>query len=159
MSWLVPSRTANAPNESEGSSWSLPIRPHPLCEQIVERVGLDLKPPLRDSCEWLEKNALEVGGGPLIRGDVAEVWVGRMGDRPVAIKSYRLRLPCSDYLPAYMVSGVYPRYAPSTENLSAEVPCRSTRMQSYQWPAHSTIYRSVLYPRAPNGARFRVSGS
>ena len=62
-------------------------------------------PPLPlDSCEWLVQGALEVIGGHFIdTSGVADIWVGIMGNRKVAIESYRCR-SSSDYLTNYMVS-------------------------------------------------------
>jgi hypothetical protein len=146
----VPSRTTSALNQSDSlqakAPWFHPIHRDPLCEHIAELVGDYLKPLLQDSCDWLEQDAIEVDGGLLVRGDVAEIWVGTMGDRKVAIKSYRPSFPCPDYVPIYEVSGAYLQYVPSSESLSAEVPRRSTGMQTPQGPAHRAIYRSVLHP-------------
>ena len=144
----VPSHTTNAPGDRPESlratiSCIYPIRSDPLCEHIIKQVGQRLKPLLQDSREWLEQDMLEIDGGLLVHGDVADVWVGTMGGRKVAIKSYK---PCVPYLPAYTVSGAYLRYIPSTENWSAEVPCRSTGMQTSQGPTCCYIYWSVLHP-------------
>ena len=115
MVYVAP-HASNAPGLPESllkkTSWSLSPDPYPLYEHIVERVSNHLKPLLQDSREWLEQDAIEVDGGLLVRGDVAEVWVGTMGDRKVAIKSYRPSFPCPDYLPFYEVSGAYLRYVP-----------------------------------------------
>jgi len=69
-------------------------------------IGLVSHPPplLPDSCGWLERGALVViGEHPIDAGSVADVWVGMMGNRKVAIKSYRYH-SSSDYLPTYVVS-------------------------------------------------------
>ena len=82
---------------------TLPIDPGAIREHLIELVS-HLPPLLPDSCEWLEPGALEVVGGfPIDAGGVADVWIGMMGNRKVAIKSYRYSLS-SDYLPNYVVS-------------------------------------------------------
>jgi len=76
-----------------------------LHEHLIELVS-HLPPLLSDGCGWLERGALElIGGRPVDAGGVADVWIGMMGDRKVAIKSYRYCLS-SDYLPTYVVSDV-----------------------------------------------------
>ena len=104
---------------------SLPIDPVALCEHLVDLV-LHLRPLLPDSCRWMERGALEiVGTHPFAAGGVADVWLGMMGDHKVAIKSYR-RYSSSNYLPTYVVSGIYLHHFPLIESLSSEVLQRST---------------------------------
>ena len=77
--------------------------PGALHEHITNLVS-HLPQLLPDSCEWLEQGSLEVvGDHPVDAGGVADVWVGMMGVRKVAIKSYRY-YSSSDYLPTYVVS-------------------------------------------------------
>ena len=107
----VPSPTVDA-----GQSESFPIeidQPFPisygaLCEHVhlVDLVR-HLRSLLPSGCEWLEQGALEVvGEHPVDAGGVADVWVGKMGDRRIAIKAYRF-YSSSNYLPTYLVSGAY----------------------------------------------------
>jgi hypothetical protein len=104
---------------------SLPIDLVALCEHLVDLV-LYLRPLLPDSCRWMEQGALEiVGTYPFAAGGIADVWVGMIGDRRVAIKSYRC-YSSSNYLPTYVVSGTYLRCVPLTESLLAEILQRST---------------------------------
>ena len=49
-----------------------------------------------------------VGEHPVDAGAVADVWIGMMGNRKVAIKSYRC-YSSSEYLVTYMVSDTYLR--------------------------------------------------
>lgn len=102
--------TTDCPNQSEplppDSDQSLPIDPGVACEHLVDLV----RHPqllLPGNCEWLEQGALEfVGEHPVNAGGVADVWVGKMGDRKIAIKAYRCD-SSSNNLPTYAVSGVY----------------------------------------------------
>jgi hypothetical protein len=49
-----------------------------------------LRPSLPDDCLWLNQKDLKIiGECPIDAGGFADVWVGEMGDRKVAIKSYR----------------------------------------------------------------------
>ena len=67
-----------------------------------------LRPLLPGCCEWLERGALEViGEHPVDAGGVADVWVGEMGNRKVAIKAYRCD-SSSDFFPTYTVSDTCP---------------------------------------------------
>ena len=80
-------------------------------EHLIDLVSR-LPPLLPDSCEWLEQGALSVvGEHPVDAGSVADVWVGMMGHRKVAIKSYRY-YSSSDYLPTYVVSYTWPAVRP-----------------------------------------------
>jgi len=80
-----------------------PVDPIALCEHIVDLVH-HLPSPLSASCEWLDQGALEVDGErPVNAGGVADIWVGMMGNRKVAIKSYR-RSSSSDHQLTYVVS-------------------------------------------------------
>ena len=107
----VPSRIATKPDQSEPSQpevdRTLPIDTGALHEHLIDLVS-HLPPLLPESCEWLEQGALEiVGGRPVDAGGVADVWAGMMGNRKVAIKSYRCH-SSSDYLPNYVVSDAWP---------------------------------------------------
>ena len=103
----VSSPTINT-NQSEsfptGIDQLLPIGPGALCEHLVD-LGRHLRSLLLDGCEWLGQGALEfIGEHPVDAGGVADVWVGKMGDRKIAIKAYRC-YSSSNYLPTYVVSG------------------------------------------------------
>lgn len=86
-----------------------PVDPSAPCEHLAGLMP-HLQSLLPDGCEWLERGALErgalefVGDHPVDAGGFADVWVGAMGSRRVAIKSYR-RYSSSDNLLAYAVSG------------------------------------------------------
>ena len=104
----VSSRTANAPDQLESFppevDRPLPIDPGAVCDHLVDLM-CHLQSLLPGSCEWLEQGALElVGEYPVDAGGVADVWVGRMSDRKVAIKAYRC-YSSSNYLSTYVVSG------------------------------------------------------
>jgi len=104
----APSRTTGVSKQSAppspGVDRSLPIDPDPLREHLIDLVS-HLPPLLPDNCKWIEQGDLKVvGEQPIGAGGVADVWVGMMGNRKVAIKSYRYSLS-SDYLPTYVVSG------------------------------------------------------
>ena len=106
----APSRTTGAPDQSElfpleiGQSPS--IDPGPLCKHLAGLVR-HLRSPLLASCEWLEQGALEfVGGRPIDAGGVADIWIGEMNNRKVAIKVYRC-YSSSNNFPTYVVSGAY----------------------------------------------------
>lgn len=106
----MPPRTTNVPDQSESFppeiDQLLPADPGALCEDLVDLVR-HLRPQLQDGCEWLEQGALEiVGEHPVDAGSVADVWVGMIGDRKVAIKSYRC-YASSNYLPTYVVSDTH----------------------------------------------------
>ena len=101
-------RTANTPNQQfpPAIDQSLPVDSDVVCEHLVELVG-HLRLLLPGGCEWLGQGALEVvGEHPVGAGGVADVWVGKMGGRKVAIKVYRC-YSSSNYLPTYVVSGTY----------------------------------------------------
>jgi len=128
--------------------------------EIDRSLPTDLRSLLPGSCEWLEQGALEVAGGhPVDAGGFADVRVGEMGDRKVAIKVYR-SYSSSDCSPTYLVSGAYlrARGAPLTKDPSAEAVQRGTGVQSSQGPERSAVCRSVLLDRTPTGSRFRVHG-
>jgi hypothetical protein len=110
----VPHRTTDVPDQS------LPIDPDALCEHLVELV-CQLRPLLPGSCEWLDEGSLEVIGEYAIDvGGVADVWAGMIGNRKVAVKTYRC-YSSSDYLPTYMVSDADLWSVPCFNNGSAEV--------------------------------------
>lgn len=123
----VPSFATEGLDQAElpGIDESFPIDPAVLHAHLLDLV-LRLQALLQDSCGWMEQGDIEfVGEHPADAGGVADVRVGKMGNREVAIKSYRSH-SSSDHLPIYAVSGTYLRYAPITESLSAEVLQRST---------------------------------
>ena len=63
-----------------------------------------LRPSLPANCLWLEEEDLKVVGvHPVDAGGFANVWVGEMGDRKVAIKSYRC-YTSADYAQIYGAS-------------------------------------------------------
>ena len=108
---LIGTNPASYPIEVPTQSKSLPPETdllHPvdhfaLCEYLV---GLmcPLRSLLPGSCEWLEQGALEfVGEHPVDAGGAADVWAGKMGDRKVAIKSFRC-YSSTDYVVTYVVS-------------------------------------------------------
>ena len=78
--------------------------PNMLCEHLVGLVSR-LRSLLPGSCGWLGQGGLEfVGEHPIDAGGAADVWAGKMGDRAVAIKAYRL-YSSTDYAVTYVVSG------------------------------------------------------
>ena len=106
----APPCTTNAPGQSEsfppGIDQPFPIDSGALYKDLADLVR-HLKPLLTVSCEWLEQGVLEfVGKHPVAAGGVADVWVGRMGSRKVAIKVYRC-CSLSNNWPRYVVSGAY----------------------------------------------------
>ena len=95
----VPSHVTEAPEQSASSPWTI--------KDLLDHVRNHLRPWLSDSCKWLEQEALEINTKkPIAAGGAAEVWVGRMGDRDVVVKSYRC-YSSSSYLPTCKVSGIY----------------------------------------------------
>lgn len=159
----MPSSIADVPDQwgpsSSEADQSLPIDPSALCEHIADLVP-HLPLLLPASCKWLEQGALEVGGEhPINAGGVVDVWVGMMGDRKVAIKSYRCS-SSSDHRLTHVVSG--PRHTACilpTEDPSAEVLQRGIGVQSSQRLERRAVSRSVFYPRAPIGSGFSIHGS
>ena len=104
----IPSRITSVPDQLVSPllrvDRPLPIDPDALREHLIDLMS-HLPPLLPDSCKWLEQGDLEVlGERPVDAGGVADVWVGMMGNRKIAIKSYRY-YSSSDYLPTYVVSG------------------------------------------------------
>jgi len=96
----VPDRSGLAPQAVDRS---LPMDPDEVCEHLIDLVSR-IPSLLPDSGEWLERGVLEViGGHPIAAGDVADIWVGILGNRKVAIKSYRYS-SSSNYMPTYVVS-------------------------------------------------------
>ena len=106
----VSSHTTGVPGRSEQFPPAIdelhPTDPGALCKHLVGLVSR-LQPLLPASCSWLEPGSIEVvGEHPVDAGGVADVWVGKMGDRRIAIKAYRF-YSSSNYLPTYLVSGAY----------------------------------------------------
>ena len=120
----APLSTTNGPNQSgsfppEQVYRSFHIGPGAACEHLVDPIR-HLQLLLPDSCELLEFGTLEVvGGHPIDAGSVADVLVGKMGDRKVAIKVYRC-YSSSSCSATCMVSGIYLRRVPLTKGPSAE---------------------------------------
>ena len=103
-----PSRTTGVPYRPEPFppevDQPLSVDPGTVCEHLVDLVR-PLQSLLPGSCEWLEQRALDVVGEYLVdAGRVADIWVGKMGNRKVAIKAYRC-YSSSNYLSIYAVSG------------------------------------------------------
>ncbi|KAF9646942.1 kinase-like protein [Thelephora ganbajun] len=76
------------------------LQTHPgvLCELLRH-----LRSLLPGDFEWLEEEAIEVASDhPFDAGGTADILIGTMGNRKVAIKRYRLH-SFSDYLPTYVV--------------------------------------------------------
>lgn len=79
------------------------LDPGLLCEHLVDLV-YHLQSLVPTNCRWLKEGALEfVGERPVDAGGIADVWIGMMGGRKVAIKSYRCN-SSSDYMPIYVVN-------------------------------------------------------
>jgi len=120
----APSSTANGPSQlgsfpPEQAYQFFPIDRGTSCEHLVDPAH-HLQLLLPDSCEWLESGTLEVlGEHPVDAGTVADVWIGKMGDRKVAIKVYRC-YSSSNCSATYVVSGTYLRRVPLTKGPSVE---------------------------------------
>ena len=113
----------NAPGQLESFppeiGQSLLVGPDALWYHLVDPVR-HLQSLLPGSCQWLEQGVLEVVGKfPVGAGGVADFWVGKMGDRKVAIKVYRL-YSSSNCSPTYVVSGTYLLGVPLIKGLSTE---------------------------------------
>jgi len=68
---------------------------HPTTTELgtIDNLDGQLRLPLPPSCMLLGEGDLElVGAHPIDVGGFADVWVGKMGDRTVAVKSYRCYL-------------------------------------------------------------------
>ena len=73
------------------------------CELLVEFV-LQLRPLLPDDCAWLGDRSIElVSDCPVDAGEFANILIGMMENRKLAIKHYRI-CSSSDYFPTYMVN-------------------------------------------------------
>ena len=85
----------------------LPIDPNAISEHLVD-LARHFRSLLPGS-ERVEEGTLEViGERPVDAGGVADVWVGRMGNRKIAIKAYRYN-SSSNYLSTFVVSSAYLR--------------------------------------------------
>jgi len=120
----TPFCATDIPNQSKsfspGIDQSIPIDPGAVGEHLVDLVP-HLRSRLPDSCEWLEHGALEfVGEHPVDAGGTADVWVGKVEKRKVAIKVYRCD-SSSNYLVTYMVSGAHTQCVPLANSLLVEV--------------------------------------
>jgi hypothetical protein len=88
----------------EFDQW-FPTDPDQLCELLVELV-LQLRPLLPGDCYWLEDGAIEIlSDCPVAAGEFTNILIGRMENRKVAIKHYRI-YSSSDYFPTYTVNVV-----------------------------------------------------
>ena len=66
-----------------------------------------LRPFLPTNYRWLGQGGLKVAGTrPIDAGGFADIWVGEMEDRKVAVKSYRC-YASADYMPTYKVCNSY----------------------------------------------------
>ena len=130
-----------------------PLDPAVLLERLIDLVSR-LPPLLPDSCEWLDQGAVEfVGGRPVDAGSVADVWVGMMGNRTIAIKSYRY-YSSSDYLPTYVVSDTWLVVCtPTADDQSVEILQGGIGLQSSQRPERRAVHRNIFYSRSPVGSR------
>jgi hypothetical protein len=126
----VTSSAADAPDHSALFPLEIdqPTDPGALREHLIDLVH-NLRPLLPDGCEWLEEALEVVGGRPVGAGRIADVWVGKVGNRMVALKVFRC-YSSSSYRPIYMVSGTYPRGVSLTESVPAEVLQRGNGVQS-----------------------------
>jgi len=99
------SHTAHAHDQSE----SIPLETNHFlttgCEELVNLSGR-LRPFLSANYPWLGQDDLEViGTHPVDAGGFANVWVGKMGDRRIAVKSYRC-WASADHVQIYEVSNL-----------------------------------------------------
>ena len=93
--------------ESAEFELSLPVDPETQHEYLRDLV-LRLQESLPVGFQQLDQGVLEVVGRfPVGAGGVADIWLGMMGNRKVAIKSYR-RYSSSDWLPSCVVSRTCP---------------------------------------------------
>ncbi|KAF9642190.1 kinase-like protein [Thelephora ganbajun] len=98
-------RTTDVPGYPDPSMSELDqrLQTHPgaLCELLGELLR-HLRSSLPGDFGWLVEEAIEVvSDHPFDAGGTADILVGTMGDRKVAIKRYRLH-SSSDYLPTYV---------------------------------------------------------
>jgi hypothetical protein len=67
-------------------------------------MAVQLRPSLPADCPWMGQEDLKVvGTHPIDAGGFADVWVGEMGHRKIAIKSYRCNAS-ADYAQIYGAS-------------------------------------------------------
>jgi len=72
-------------------------------ETLVDLAGR-LRSSLPPGYQWFGQDSLKVvGTRPIDAGGFADVWVGGVGDRTVAVKSYRC-YTSADYIQTYNVS-------------------------------------------------------
>ena len=103
----MPGQSNPSPLEFHRSH-STSTDPGALCEHLVGLVS-NLRPLLPAGCGWLEQGSIEVvGEHPVDGGGVADLWVGRIGNRKVAIKAYRYD-SSSNCSVAYTVSATHSR--------------------------------------------------
>ena len=89
----VSSHTTGVPGRSEQFPPAIdelhPTDPGALCKHFVGLVSR-LQPLLPASCSWLEPGSIEVvGEHPVDAGGVADIRIGKLGNRTVAVKIYR----------------------------------------------------------------------
>lgn len=105
-----------------------------------------LRGSLPTDCERLDQGNLDVVGQfPVAAGGMADVWEGRIGQRKVAIKSYRC-YSSSDRLPTDVVSGSRPLYILSAEDIPTEVLQRNVYGEPPQTPERNFVHRMVFDP-------------
>ena len=114
------SHTAHAQNQSE----SIPLETDRFLttdrNELVNLAGR-LRPFLPAKYYWLGQDDLKVvGTHPVDAGGFADVWVGKMGDRRIAIKSYRWSAS-ADHVQIYEASNLI-RCVTFTDNQPVEVP-------------------------------------
>lgn len=103
----LSSRTSDVHNPpsppiSEFDQW-FPADPDALRELIVEFV-LQLRPLLPDDCDWLEDGAIQFDNGhPVDAGGFADILVGMIESKKVAVKYFRI-YSSSDYFLTFMVN-------------------------------------------------------
>lgn len=115
---------------------------------------LRLQKSLPVDCKQLDRGTIEVVGPfPAAAGGIANVWEGRIGERKVAIKSYRCYLS-SDRLPTDVVSNLHLLYMLFIEDTPTEVLQRSVYGEPPQTPKHSFVHWMVFDAKSPTGSRF-----
>lgn len=93
-----PAGTKNTGSEHP-SSLPTPCSNCTLLSQSYAALAQSLRSSLPPSCNWLTLEDIKVVGvRPIDAGGSADVWMGEMGDRTVALKSYRCYLS-SDLAP------------------------------------------------------------
>ena len=86
---------------------------HSLTTDLSTLVNLAgrVRPPPGSRYRWLvQKDVKIVGTHPVDAGGFADIWVGEIDDRKVAVKSYRC-YATADHLPTYNVRSSHPSCA------------------------------------------------